>query len=102
MNTVQDIKYAMEWLTIPIKRQMEIRYFDFEGKEKVLWDIWEIIRIWRVILDKMIYLWRESREETKEIHDLHRAEERKLEEYREQCKNEAFDMLKVYFYSLWD
>lgn len=39
MNTVQDIKYAMEWLTIPIKRQMEISYFDFEGKEKVLWDI---------------------------------------------------------------
>lgn len=57
---------------------------------------------WDKILDKMIYLWREAREETKEIHDLHRAEERKQEEYREQCKNEAFDMLKVYFYSLWD
>ena len=40
--------------------------------------------------------------EYKEIHDLHRAEERKLEEYREQCKNEALDMLKEYFFSLWD
>ena len=113
---------------------------------------------WDKILDKMIYLWRESKEETcsrinpyeeeydkafaefhdkygilgnklqteaeleenkkrgggctvhfmdelpeyKEIHDLYRAEERKLGEYREQCKNEAFDMLKEYFFSLWD
>ena len=40
--------------------------------------------------------------EYKEIHDLHREEERKLEEYREQCKNEALDMLKEHFFSLWD
>lgn len=36
MNTVQDVNDAMEWLTIPVKRQMELRYFDFQGKEKVL------------------------------------------------------------------
>ncbi|MBR4983567.1 MAG: hypothetical protein IKY94_13570 [Lachnospiraceae bacterium] len=113
---------------------------------------------WDKILDKMIFLWRESREETcsrknpfeeeydkafdefhekygvlgeklqteaeleenrkrggggtvhfmdelpeyKDIFEKHRAEERKLEAYREKCKNEAFDMLKEYFYSLWD
>lgn len=113
---------------------------------------------WDKILDRMIFLWRESREETcsrknpyeaeydkasdefhkkygffghklqteaeleenkkrggggtvhfmdelpeyKDIYEKHRAEERKLEEYREQCKNEALDMLKEYFYSLWD
>ena len=113
---------------------------------------------WDKILDKMIFLWRESKEEScsrknpyeaeyekafdeftkkygflgeklqteaeleenkkrggggtlhymdelteyKEIYDLHSAEERKLEEYREQCKNGAMDMLKEYFFSLWD
>lgn len=113
---------------------------------------------WDKILDKMIFLWRESREEScslknpyeeeytkafvefyerygilgeklqtedelkenqkrggggtvhfmdelpeyKEIDDVYSTEERKLEKYREQCKNEAFDMLKEHFYSLWD
>ena len=112
---------------------------------------------WDRILDKMIFLWRESREETcsrknpyeeeydkafakfhkeygfwgeelqseaeleenkkrgvrtvhymdelpeyKEIYDLYYAEERKMEEYREQCRDEALDMLKEYFMSLWD
>jgi len=112
---------------------------------------------WDKILDKMIFLWRESREETcsrknpfeeeydkafakfhkeygfwgeelqseaeleenkkrgvrtvhymdelpeyKEIYDLYYAEERKMEEYREQCRDEALDMLKEYFMSLWD
>ena len=113
---------------------------------------------WDKILDKMIFRWRESREETcsrknpfeeeydkafdefyekygvlgeklqteaeleenrkragggtihfmdelpeyKDIFEKYRAEERKLEEYREKCKNEALDMLKEYFYSLWD
>ena len=40
--------------------------------------------------------------EYKDIFEKHRAEERKLEAYREKCKNEALDMLKEYFYSLWD
>lgn len=113
---------------------------------------------WDKILDKMIFLWRESKEETcrrknpfedeydkafaefhekygmlgeklqteaeleenrkrggggtvhfmnelpeyKDIHDKHQIEEHKLEEYREKCKNEALDMLKEYFYSLWN
>ena len=113
---------------------------------------------WDKILDKMIFLWRESGEETcsqknpydeefhkaalefdekygflgeklqtkaeveearkrggghrvhfmyelpkyKEIYDLYMDEERKLDEYREQCQMEALDMLKEYFYLLWD
>ena len=113
---------------------------------------------WDKILDEMIFLWRESREETcslknpyeeeydkafdefhekygvfgeklqteaeleenrkrggggtvhfmdelpeyKELYGEYRIEERKLEKYREQCKNEAFDMLKEHFYALWD
>lgn len=40
--------------------------------------------------------------EYKEIHDKHREEDRKLEQYRSDCKDEALDMLKEYFYSLWD
>ena len=40
--------------------------------------------------------------EYKEIADLYSDEERKLEKYREQCKNEALDMLKENFYSWWD
>ena len=40
--------------------------------------------------------------EYKEIHDKHREEDEKLEKYREECKDEAIDMLKEYFFSLWD
>lgn len=113
---------------------------------------------WDKILDRMIFLWRESREETcsrnnhyeeecfkastefdqkygilgeklqteaelekarkrggggtvhfmdelpeyKEIYDLYMEEESRLEKYREQCQMEALDMLKKYFYLLWD
>ena len=28
-------------------------------------------------------------------------EQRRLEKYRRACKDEAFDMLKKYFYDLW-
>lgn len=113
---------------------------------------------WDKILDKMIFLWRELKEETctrknpyeeeyskafdefhqkygilgeklqteaeleenkkrggggtvhfmdelpeyRDIYEKYRAEGYKLDEYREKCKNEALDMLKEYFYSLWD
>lgn len=40
--------------------------------------------------------------EYKEISEKHRAEDEKLEKYREECKDEAIDMLKKYFFSLWD
>ncbi|MBE5951549.1 MAG: hypothetical protein E7260_08145 [Lachnospiraceae bacterium] len=40
--------------------------------------------------------------EYKEISDKYREEEKKLEEYRNSCKDEAFDMLKQYFFALWD
>lgn len=112
---------------------------------------------WNKILDRMIFLWREAKEETcsmknpyedeymkafvefkekygmfgeklqteaeqermhktgarrchfmdevqeyKEIYDKHHEEDLRLEKYREQSKNEALDMLKEYFYYLWD
>lgn len=36
------------------------------------------------------------------ISDKYREEEKRLEEYRRKCKDEAIDMLKQYFYDLWD
>ena len=51
---------------------------------------------WDKILDKMIFLWRESREETCSRNSPDE------EEYRQQCQMEALDMLKEYFYLLWD
>lgn len=36
--------------------------------------------------------------EYKEISDKYREEEKRLEEYRRKCKDEAIDMLKQYFY----
>lgn len=40
--------------------------------------------------------------EYKEIYDKHYEEEQKIKKYREQSKDEALDMLKEYFYYLWD
>ncbi|MDD3138201.1 MAG: hypothetical protein PHX08_04425 [Lachnospiraceae bacterium] len=40
--------------------------------------------------------------EYKDISDKYREEEKRLEEYRNSCKDEAFDMMKQYFFSLWD
>ena len=40
--------------------------------------------------------------EYKGISDKYSEEEKKLEEYRVSCKDEAMDMLKEHFYSLWD
>lgn len=39
---------------------------------------------------------------SKRISDKYREEEKRLEEYRRKCKDEAIDMLKQYFYDLWD
>ena len=38
----------------------------------------------------------------KEISDRYFAEEKKIEAYRNTSKDEAMDMLKEYFFSLWD
>lgn len=38
----------------------------------------------------------------KEISDKYEKEERELSQYREECKNKAMDMMKEYFYYLWD
>ena len=38
--------------------------------------------------------------EYKEICELHSEEERKLNAYREQCKNEALELFSKWFYSL--
>ena len=40
--------------------------------------------------------------EYKDIYDRYFAEEKELENYRSACKDEAIDMLKEYFYDLWD
>ena len=38
----------------------------------------------------------------KEISDRYFAEEKKIEAYRNTSKDEVMDMLKEYFFSLWD
>lgn len=64
-------------------------------------------------MDDKIYLYEKGKVEVpvhfmkelpeyREIYEKYYAEGRKLDKYREQCNNEAFDMLKEYFYSLWD
>lgn len=40
--------------------------------------------------------------EYKEISEQYFAEERKLDKYRDEVKNEALDMMKEYFFHLWD
>lgn len=40
--------------------------------------------------------------EYREISNKYHKEEKRLEEYRNFCKDEAMDMLKQYFFSLWD
>jgi len=40
--------------------------------------------------------------EYKEIYTKHYEEDKKLEEYRSECKDKAIDMLKEYFFCLWD
>ena len=40
--------------------------------------------------------------EYKDSSDRYNEEERKIEEYRNKCKDEAFDLLKEHFWSLWD
>lgn len=40
--------------------------------------------------------------EYKEISDKYLEEERKLDEYRNKSKDEAMDLLKEYFFNLWD
>ena len=40
--------------------------------------------------------------EYKELCKRYDEEEKKLEQYREECKNKAFDLFSEWFYSLWD
>ena len=45
---------------------------------------------WDKILDRMIFLWRET------------DEEKKLEQYRINCKDKVMDLMKEHFFALWD
>ena len=36
------------------------------------------------------------------IDKLYHEEEKRIDEYREKCKDEVFDLMKKYFFSLWD
>lgn len=56
---------------------------------------------WDKILDRMIFLWRESDEEKCSKKKLYK-DEQKLVQYRNKCKDEAMDLMKEYFFSLWD
>lgn len=38
----------------------------------------------------------------KEISEKYFAEEKRLGEYRNKCKDDAIDLLKEHFYALWD
>ena len=40
--------------------------------------------------------------EYKDIHDKYRAEQERLDEYRHKCWSEAMDMLKEWYWDLWD
>lgn len=40
--------------------------------------------------------------EYKELCKRYDEEEKKLEQYREECKNKAFDLFSKWFYDLWD
>lgn len=40
--------------------------------------------------------------EYKEIWEKYFDEERRIEQYRNECKDEAFDLMKEHFYALWD
>ncbi len=40
--------------------------------------------------------------EYKEISELHFAEERKIDEYRYECKDKGMDLFKEWFWNLWD
>lgn len=46
---------------------------------------------WDQILDRMVFLWKETDEDT-----------HNLEQYRNERKDEAMGMLKQYFFALWD
>ena len=40
--------------------------------------------------------------EYKEIEDRYFEESRKLDQYRDECKDRAIDMFKEWFWDLWD
>ena len=54
------------------------------------------------MLEEQKVKWMHELPEYKELSDKYREEEKRLEEYRRKRKDEAIDMLKQYFYDLWD
>ena len=74
---------------------------------------------WRGIIKRMIFLFKEAHEDycqrinpykqgylkdikNKEISEKYWKEELLLDEYREKCKNEAFELFSKYFNHLWE
>lgn len=74
---------------------------------------------WDKVLDEIIYLFHESSEDYCSIKNRYNSElangfadenkkhlwiqeEKNLGNYREQCKNQAFELFSKYFYDLWD
>ncbi|MCM1048532.1 MAG: hypothetical protein NC433_08910 [Clostridiales bacterium] len=46
--------------------------------------------------------WMSQIPEYQEIYEKHEKAESEIEQYREECKDKALDMMKEYFYCLWD
>ena len=51
--------------------------------------------------DRTVHFMDELRE-YKDITDKYHKKEIELDKYRNACKDEVFDMMKQYFFSLWD
>ena len=63
-----------------------------------------LIHIWKRDSEQNVITYHGMRElpEYKELCKRYDEEEKKLEQYREECKNKAFDLFSKWFYDLWD
>ena len=79
LNFIKDDKKSFkEWWNA----HHEIVEYDEKGKPK----------LWRLI----------TNEPDEELEKKYKKRNEEIEKYRDEMKNEAFDLLKKYFYHLWD